>query len=146
MRVSKPYQLMTLFPFQKKVFFAAYKTSPGNFDGEITYDIADINEGAGFDKNSGTFRAPEGGTYFFTFSGSTGMEKDLTRVYVYKDGSLHHDIYEGNLVDTGNNFNSIWMMKLSQGEEVYLEVIRGKLFADSEDPVIFTGNLLKLDD
>ena len=77
------------------------------------------------------------------------MEKDLTRVYVYKDGSLHHDIYEGNLVDTGNNFNSIWMMKLSQGEEVYLKVISGKLYAGDAGsiwPVIFTGNLLKLDD
>jgi len=38
------------------------------------------------------------------------------------------------------------MMKLSKGEEVYLEVDTGKLWATSGVKVIFTGNLLKLDE
>ena len=121
-------QLMTLLPFQKKVFFAAYKTSPGNFDGEITYDIADINEGAGFNKQTGTFTAPEGGTYMFTFSGLTGGANASTNVrVVYKDDSSHHFISDVQAAETYNNINSIWMMKLSKGEEVYLEVTGGKL-------------------
>ena len=137
---------MALFLFQKKIFFAAYRTSGGDFSGTITYDIADINEGAGFNKNTGTFHAPEGGTYEFTFSGISGTETSWTRVFVYKDGSLHHYIVDGNDADTFNNINSSWMMKLAQDEEVYLKVFGGKLHAISDYPVIFTGNLLKLDD
>ena len=136
-----------MFLFQKKIFFAARKTSPGgSFDGEITYDIVDINEGAGFDQQTGKFRAPEGGTYFFTFSGLTSNSKSSTYVRVYKDGSLHHVIYDGNDADTGNNINGSWMFSLSKGEEIHLEVTRGKLWASSDLPVIFTGNLLKLDE
>jgi len=136
-----------LAKIEKKIVFAARKTSGDNFDGEITdYDIVDINEGAGFDQQSGRFRAPEGGTYFFTFSGVTGSPKSVTYVGVYKDGSLHHDIADGNGADTNNNINGSWMTSLSKGEEIHLEVYGGKLFASSDWPVIFTGNLLKLDE
>ena len=135
-----------MFLFQKKILFAARKTSGDNFDGEITYDIVDINEGAGFNKRTGKFRAPEGGTYFFTFSGMTGGDKSVTNVRVYKDGSKHHLIADGNHADTLNNINGSWMTSLSKGEEVHLEVTYGKLVANSAVPVIFTGNLLKLDE
>ena len=135
-----------MFLFQKKIVFAAYKTSGGDFSGTITYDDVDINEGAGFNKQTGKFRAPEGGTYFFTFSGETGYPKSWTYVCVYKDGSLHHDIYDGNTADWGNNINGSWMFSLSKGEEIHLEVTFGKLRANSNHPVIFTGNLLKLDE
>ena len=146
-----------MFLFQKKIFFAARKTSPGgSFDGTPTqtrvggaitsYDIVDINEGAGFDQQSGKFRAPEGGTYFFTFSGVTGSDEKSTGVRVYKDGSQHHFISDPNASDNYNNINSSWMSSLSKGEEVHLEVLLGKLFANSNTPVIFTGNLLKLDE
>ena len=138
---------MTLFLFQKKIFFAAHKTSGTTFSGKITYDIADINEGAGFNKQTGTFTAPEGGTYMFTFSGLTGGANASTNVrVVYKDDSSHHFISDVQVAETYNNINSIWMMKLSKGEEVYLEVDTGKLWATSGVKVIFTGNLLKLDE
>jgi len=130
-----------------KIFFEARKTSGGSFYGEITsYDIADINEGAGFDKQTGRFRAPEGGTYGFTFSGVTGSLVSSTTVRVLKDGSWHHYIVDHNSAGTGNNINSSWMLQLSKGEEVHLNVYEGKLYATSNTPVIFTGNLLKLDD
>ena len=135
-----------MFLFQKKIFFAARKTSGDNFDGAITYDIVDINEGAGFDQQTGKFRAPEGGTYFFTFSGLTSNSKSSTYVRVYKDGSLHHVIADENEAAFGNNINGSWMTSLSKGEEVHLQVTAGKLWADSYQPVIFTGNLLKLDE
>ena len=133
--------------FQKKILFAARKTSGGHFDGAITsYDIVDINEGAGFDQQTGKFRAPEGGTYFFTFSGRSGRPKSPTYVRVYKDGSQHHFIYDGNGAVFHNNINGSWMTSLSKGEEVHLSVTAGKLSASPNEPVIFTGNLLKLDE
>ena len=60
---------------------------------------------------------------------------------------IKHDfIGDENDKDVCNNFNSSWMMKLSQGEEVHLKVYINTLYADPNMPLIFTGNLLKLDD
>ena len=78
----------------------------------------------------------------FPFSGRTGKPKSATRVRVYKGDSLHHVI----AAETGNNINGSWMTHLFKGEEIHLKVTVGKLFASSNVPVIFTGNLLKLDD
>ena len=116
------------------------------FDGLISYDTIDENYGNGL-QYDGKFIAPESGTYGFTFSGRTGNEKSTTGVRVYKDGNFHHYIWDGNAADDYNNINGSWMMKLAKGQVVHLEVTKnGKLEADSYVPVIFTGNLLMLDE
>ena len=143
---------MTLFLFQKKVLFSARKTI-GNDGilvyGQLIYDAIDVNVGDGLQAN-GKFVAPQAGIYGFTFSAATIGESMVT-VNVYKDGILHHKILEG--FSTGyskeNNMNSSWMMKLAKGQVVHLEVTAGNLFVlseGSEIPVIFTGNLLMLDE
>merc|ERR1711953_897013 len=129
----------------KKVIFSARKRSGGDFDGDFDVDTIYVNIGGGMQAN-GKFIAPESGTYGFTFSGRTGSEKSSTSVRVYKDGHLHHSIYEGNVADWGNNINSSWMMKLAKGQVVHLNVYDGKLYATFLFPVIFTGNLLMLDE
>ena len=86
------------------------------------------------------------GTYGFTFSGVTGYEASATQVQVFKDGNEHHVIYDGNEADNCNNINNSWMMKLAKGQVVHLTVTDGKLYATSHFPVIFTGNLLMLDE
>ena len=136
---------MTLFLFQKKVIFSARKTIEENFDGLITFDTIDVNIGDGLQED-GQFIAPESGTYGFTFSGTTGYEKSGTIVSVYKDGNEHHYIHDGNVADCNNNINGSWMIKLAKGQVVHLEVTIGKLTAYSDTPVIFTGNLLMLDE
>ena len=138
-------QLMTLFPFQKKVIFSARRTSRGDFAGLVSYDTIDVNIGGGMQTN-GKFIAPESGTYGFTFSGVTYDKKSYPKVEVYKDDYSHHYIYEPNVSDYHKKINSSWMMKLSKGQRVHLTVTDGKLYATSHFPVIFTGNLLMLDD
>ena len=138
-------QLMTLFLFQKKVIFSARKRRDPNFNGPITYDTIDINIGGGM-RSNGKFIAPESGTYGFTFSGRTGNEKSATKVVVNLDNNIHHYIWDGNAADDYNNINGSWMMKLAKGQRVHLEVTYGKLYADSSLQVIFTGNLLMLDE
>jgi len=134
---------------KKKVIFSARKISSSSFDvdfdGPIAYDTIDVNIGGGMQSN-GKFIAPESGTYGFTFSAATGSEKSETLVRVYKDDNFHHDIYDGNEADIYNNINGSWMMKLAKGQVVHLEVGFGKLQAYSQLPVIFTGNLLMLDE
>ena len=133
---------MTSFLLQKKVIFSARKTSGFAFDGSITYDTIDVNVGNGM--QSSGFIAPESGTYGFTFSAVTGDEKHVTRVLVYKDGLFTHYIYDGNEANEFNNINSSWMMKLAKGQAVHLDV-NGRLYANPQTPVIFTGNLIMLD-
>ena len=142
-------QLMTLFLFQKKVIFSARKRGGGDFTGLVSYegraDTIDVNVGGGMHSN-GKFIAPESGTYGFTFSAVTGREESTTWINVYLDGNLyaHHWIYDGNEANEFNNINSSWMMKLTKGQVVHLD--GGKLFATINTPVIFTGNLLMLDE
>ena len=138
-------QLMTLVLFQKKVFFALRKSGEhSKFSGRINFDTtADVLEGI-TEMTSSTFIAPLDGAYGFTFSGTTGDEKSATRVQVYKDGIKHHQIYEGNATDTLNNINTSWMMRLTKGQKVHLEVVDGSLYIRDYMPVIFTGNLVSI--
>ena len=141
---------MTLFLFQKKVIFSARKTSGDEFDGPITFDTINVNIGGGMQSN-GKFIAPESGTYGFTFSGVTVFEKSVTTyVMVHKDGNFHHYIYDGNVKGVNNNINGSWMMKLAKGQVVHLDVTVGSLYVETSTasivPVIFTGNLLMLDE
>ena len=137
---------MTLFLFQKKVIFSARRTSGRSFNGTIAYDHIDVNFGGGLQSN-GKFIAPESGTYGFTLSGRTGVEKNkITNVKVYKDTSFHHSIYDGNRADRFNNINSSWMMKLAKGQVVHLEVAIHPSYGKLSTTVIFTGNLLMLDE
>ena len=121
------------------------------FDGLINYDTIDENHGNGL-QYDGKFIAPESGTYGFTFSAMTGLldmtatDKSMTRVEVFKDGNFHHYIFDGNTAGIWNNINNSWMMKLAKGQVVHLEVDMGKLNAGAYHPVIFTGNLIMLDE
>jgi len=125
---------------KKKVIFSALKKGRVNFDGLITFDTIDVNVGDGLQAN-GKFIAPESGTYGFTFSGVTGIEKSFTMVKVYKDGNEHHVISDANKADILNNINGSWMMKLAKGQVVHLDVTNGTLMLP-----VFHGNLLMLDE
>ena len=135
---------MTLFLFQKKVFFSLRKSGEhSKFSGRINFDTTpDVLEGI-TEMTSSTFIAPLDGAYGFTFSGVTGNEeKSFTRIQVYKDGIKHHQIYDCNRQDILNNINSSWMMRLTKGQKVHLEVVDGSLYIRDYMPVIFTGNLV----
>ena len=61
-----------------------------------------------------------------------------------KDGKQHHRIPDTNNVR--NNIGGSWMLKLRKGEETYLQVTTGKLFADLNIFMHFNGQLLKADE
>ena len=132
---------------QRKVFFSALKKGSGeDFDGIITFTHIEVNEGGGFNKATGRFRAPLAGTYEFGFSAVTGLQRTRNWVAVFKGGSWHHNIYDGNKAHGSNHIGSSWMFKLRRNEEVYLKVAGGKIHCSHADFVHFTGQLLKADD
>merc|ERR1712062_23522 len=106
----------------------------------------DVNIGGGMQED-GKFIAPEDGTYSFTFSAVTRdtnpHQHTIVRV-LDQNGNIHNSIFDS--AGLYNNINSSWMMKLAKGQVIHLNVSFGKLTAGSDRPVIFTGNLLMLDE
>lgn len=85
------------------------------------------------------------GIYGFSFAGTTCPHtKYYSEVLVLKDGKQHHRIQDANNVR--NNIGGSWMLKLRKGEETYLQVTTGKLFADLNIFMHFNGQLLKADE
>ena len=117
-----------------------------DFNGVITYNHIEVNEGGGLNGETGKFNAPVAGTYAFSFSSLTGFEATYTTVGVFKDGHESFTIDDGNKGGTNNNIGSSWMFKLRRGEEVYLDVYEGKLRNSSFAYTQFSGHLLMADE
>ena len=117
-----------------------------NFQGPITYDSLTINLGEGFDATSGIFTVPTSGTYRFSFSAQSASGIfDWTSVHVKKNGDTIFNIYDSNDAKNGdaNNISYTWMMNLSENDRINLLSIT-QLYADSDNPVTFTGELIHI--
>merc|ERR1712062_123013 len=132
---------------ETKTIFSAEKTGGSNFAGKITYDRASVNIGGAMNAGSGEFQTKTAGLYYFSFSGASGYQvTSNTVVDIMKNGSRYSRIYDGN--DSGrkeadeNNMNYVWMMNLEVGDKVYLHVTHNKLYADANQWITFTGQLL----
>ena len=83
--------------------------------------------------------------YFFTFSSMTSSkEEGTTQVEILKNEGRFNMIKDSN----GNNFNNLnssWMMALQEGDQVKLKIFSGKLYANADINLIWTGHLLKVD-
>ena len=130
---------------QRKVFFSAKGFGAGRTvnNGVVIFNqnFIEANEGEGFDKTTGRFRAPLAGAYEFGFSGSTSYLYSPTQVRVFKNDSPQYYFFNSNEGRIWNDFSTSWIYKLSAGEEVYLKVATGNLHF-----VQFSGKLLKADD
>ena len=112
----------------------------------ITFDRAPINVGGSMKPLKGEFEAPVRGIYYFSFSSMTSDQvMGTTGVYIYKNGAQFNVIYESHGNEKYNNLNSSWMMRLDQGDEVKMKILQGKLFANVNIHLIWTGHLLKAD-
>ena len=93
---------------------------------------------------SGTFVVPTSGTYRLSFSATSAFRKyDYTYVYVQKNGCTQFYIWDSNQKDDANNLSYTWMMYLSRSDRVSL-YSENHLYADSESPVTFTGELVHI--
>ena len=71
---------------------------------------------------------------------------DFTRIRVYKNGDQMVDIYDGNEAEKAdvNNVSYTWIMRLAKGDELKLASVH-YLFADSNEPLTFTGELIHIE-
>ena len=125
-----------------------------DFNGVITYNHIEVNEGGGLNGESGKFNAPVAGIYAFSFSSLTAVKSKsgdgnswpYTTVGVFKDGRKQFTIDDANRGGRSNNIGSSWMFKLRKGEEVYLNVYEGKLRNSAFAYTQFSGHLLMADE
>ena len=130
-----------------KVIFQAVKTTgDNNNQGWLRFDKVPINIGGGMDETGGTFTAPVSGIYRLSFTGNSAVGiTDNTRIEVRKNGVAMLNIYDSNEAENsdGNNVAAIFMMNLSQNDEVTLYSHKN-LYARSVNQLIFTGELIHI--
>jgi len=135
----------------EKVIFAAVRSSSGNMDkGTITYDSLTTNIGNGMDSSTGKFTTPTSGLYMFTFSAVSANTNTADVTIVVKKNNIQLfviDDEEGTSSGAKErNIAYSWMLNLSTGDIVHLEMSTGGLHADASnavaDQVHFTGHLL----
>ena len=128
-----------------KVIFSAMKgpESGTNFYGDITYDHLVLNLGNGFNIENGIFTVPISGTYRFSFAGQSARGlAGPTYIYIKKNGAKIYNIWDGNGETHGDkNISYTWLMNLTQNDKVNLHTYN-RLYARSDYPVIFTGELI----
>ena len=98
------------------------------------------------DETGGTFTAPVSGIYRLSFTGNSAVGiTDNTRIEVRKNGVAMLNIYDSNEAENsdGNNVAAIFMMNLSQNDEVTLYSDKN-LYARSVNQLIFTGELIHI--
>ena len=132
------------------VIFSAQRTQGKNFDGWVTFDQANVNVGEGMDFLHGKFLTPASGIYSFTFSGITGYtQTSYTTIDVLKNGiqafKILHDArgQNQNSGGKGNNLSYSWMLDLKANDVIQLYISHNAMYADAENHVIFTGQLIK---
>ena len=128
----------------KTVVFHAIRNTGDRFKGDITYDIVPTNVGNVMNAGTGVFTTPYDGTYFFTVVGLSPDSERYIRIYFVKNGVptenfIWHD--KGGKVEQTLSYQ--WMLKLNVGDRLKLQVDYD-FYADSEWPVIFTGQLVSL--
>ena len=130
---------------ETKVIFSAMKgpESGTNFYGDITYDHLVLNLGNGFNIENGIFTVPISGTYRFSFAGQSASKwAGQTYIYIKKNGAKIYNIWDGNGENQRDkNISYTWLMNLTQNDKVNLHTYN-RLYARSDYPVIFTGELI----
>ena len=129
----------------KTVVFHAIRNTGGLFKGDITYDIVPTNVGNVMNARTGEFTAPYDGTYFFTVVGLSPDKEQHIKIEFVKNGvPTRNWIYHNKGGKVSQTLSYQWMLKLNAGDRLKLQVVNYDLYANSEDPVIFTGQLVSL--
>ena len=123
------------------VYFATYKKGGGNPKKEeiITYTTVISNKGNGLSSESGIFKAPLPGFYFFTFSGETLKSAKHTMIKVYHNSKT---ISFGDQTDEDHfgTLSASWQFKLAKHDTVKIKVSAGTFWAEN---LYFTGYLIE---
>lgn len=98
----------------------------------ITYESIRLSSGGGFNKDTGVFTAPVGGTYIFNFRGYTDGKNAVSTnpiIGIGVNGDFYIDIVKGGTgVESREDFVSCSaVVPLSKNDRVQVNLLKGKL-------------------
>ena len=132
---------------EKVVIFSALKTTSGT--GILTFDTTRVNIGEALTADTGEFKAPFSGTYAFQFFAMGGDKVKTVAIKVMKNESQVFDFFnrfDESSTTRYDNINSHWILSLSAGDIIKLNLYNGNFLIGSTYPATFSGYLLHLDE
>ena len=132
---------------EKVVIFSALKTTSGT--GILTFDTTRVNIGEAMTADTGEFKAPFSGTYAFQFFAMGGDKVKTVAIKVMKNESqvfVFFNRFDESSTTRYDNINSHWILSLSAGDIIKLNLNEGNFHPGSSYPATFSGYLLHLDE
>ena len=99
--------------------------------------------------DTGEFKAPFSGTYAFQFFAVGGNKVRTVAIQVMKNESqvfLFFNRFDETSTTRYDNINSHWILSLSAGDIIKLNLNEGNFHPGSSYPATFSGYLLHLDE
>ena len=122
--------------------------STWNFRGPIHWNEETSLPDGAFEltSNGAALKFKISGLYTLTFSGQSGVGRyEKTYIKYFKNGEFIFFISDWNDADKGdiNNIAYTWADNFQSGDTIELEVTGGNLYAYTDIPLTFTGQLIK---
>merc|ERR1712224_382755 len=132
------------------MIFSAIKTSGSYYEGSYidSFDKFLVDDGTGFDLDSGTFKAPTSGVFEF----SATLEYYIYDSYRYSKiavlKNLVTELVFREYAEDNNNVNTgrlsfTWMLELKEGDEVRLKTIFGRFRCWTGSVCTFNGKFIR---
>ncbi|XP_076832580.1 cerebellin 18 [Brachyhypopomus gauderio] len=120
---------------------------PYNKNVSIPYQNVTLNHGHGYNPALGTFTATRDGLYFFSYTvySNVGLagERILYKTQLVMDGQVVSSSWEDNREDSEDSATQTVLLKLSQGNQVYVELVFGRILCgDTQGFNSFSGYLV----
>uniref|UniRef100_A0A8C4QUQ1 C1q and TNF related 3 n=1 Tax=Eptatretus burgeri TaxID=7764 RepID=A0A8C4QUQ1_EPTBU len=123
-------------------FMASMATHFTNQNSGIIFSSVEANLGNYFDIITGRFTAPVTGAYFFTFSMLKHEDAEETFVYLMLNGETVITMFSYGLKGKHDTAANSAVLKLKDGDEVWLRLGNGAIHGDHQRFSTFCGFLL----
>ncbi|XP_008274125.1 complement C1q tumor necrosis factor-related protein 5-like [Stegastes partitus] len=108
--------------------------------GVLKFRIVLVNEGGGYNPETGIFNCPVDGLYYFTVHASVYGRGQCA---IYKNGEIVASLYHTSLPDKCSQVASTSsVVKLSKDDDVWVNIMgpgKNDIFATEDNDTVFTG-------
>ncbi|XP_029963534.1 cerebellin 18 [Salarias fasciatus] len=118
---------------------------PFNINVPLPFSEVTLNDGFGYNPTLGIFTAPKSGIYVFSFTIYSYVgesERLYHKVILMRNGEQAVSVWENNREDGEDSASQIVILRLVQGDQVYLDLLSGRKICRHLEYNIFTGYML----
>ena len=112
----------------------------------ILYNTINVNNGNHYNSSNGRFTAPVAGFYFFSYGTIKNGTNNVTRLYLYKNGSRIYNAGRHLRMDSGQNYGDNGAMtivvSLAVNDYIQIRVEEGEAYGTTQEYCYFNGFLI----